>query len=62
MFRFYTIIYKFVKEAHSLSVTQVLDADEEIEEIHELSDAGLVDTFFVFLNPYVKTSAEDIYH
>src|SRR2546426_5758985 len=30
-------------------VTQALYAGEEIEELHELSEAGLLDEFFVFL-------------
>jgi hypothetical protein len=30
-------------------VAQALDAGEEVEEMHELSEAGLLDEFFVFL-------------
>jgi len=30
-------------------VAQALHAGEEIEEMHELSEAGLLDGFFVFL-------------
>lgn len=32
-----------------VQVAQALYAGEEIEEIHELSEAGLLDEFFVFL-------------
>ena len=34
-------------------VGQVLNAGEPIEEMHQLSDAGLLDEFFVFLKDLV---------
>ena len=38
-------------------VAQGLYAGEEIEEMHELSDAGLLDEFFVFAREF---SAQDV--